>query len=436
MGSLTERVSDWIIRLIDQRKQTMASIGSRQDQNQGPGASTGAESLPGIRHLVAVGSGKGGVGKSTVAVNLALSLKQIGGSIGLVDADVLGPSIPGMLGLPTGEPPRMTSDGKIPPAECHGLKAVSMGLLTGDDSPAILRGPMVSKYLRMLIENVHWGTLDYLILDLPPGTGDTQLTLAQSFPLSGAVIVTTPQDVSLKIARRGLRMFEKVNVRILGIIENMSTFTCPHCGKGTDVFSRGGGERMSRELGVPFLGAIPLDAEIVIGGDEGHPIVLEKPNSVAAKAYLAIATELADQLEGHPSAALKPFVWNWETGEGKPLWVEAAARPEGSPTTAVGIRRRDERTISILWQDGHRQHFDVRDLRLACHCALCIEEMSGRPLLDPKTVRPDVAPRTVSSVGNYAFQVNWSDDHSTGIYSYTALRELGERSAAGVVEDV
>lgn len=414
----------------------MATIGSRRDQHHGPGASTGAESLPGIRHLIAVGSGKGGVGKSTVAVNLALSLKHIGGSIGLVDADVLGPSIPGMLGLPTSEPPGMTPDGKILPAERHGLQAVSMGLVTGDDSPAILRGPMVSKYLRMLIANVQWGTLDYLILDLPPGTGDTQLTLAQSFPLSGAVIVTTPQDVSLKIARRGLRMFEKVNVRILGIIENMSTFTCPHCGKGTDVFSHGGGERMSRELDVPFLGAIPLDAEIVTGGDEGRPIVLAKPNSVAAKAYLAIATELAGQLQGHPLAALKPFAWNWETGEGPPLWVEAAVRPEGSPTTAVGFRRRDERTISILWEDGHRQDFDVRDLRLACHCALCIEEMSGRPLLDPKTVRPDVAPRTVSSVGNYAFTVNWSDGHSTGIYAFTALRELGERSAAAVVEDV
>jgi ATP-binding protein involved in chromosome partitioning len=328
-----------------------------------------------------------------------------------------------MLGLPTGEPPGTTPDGKIQPAERYGLQAMSMGLVTGDDSPAILRGPMVSKYLRMFIANVQWGNLDYLILDLPPGTGDTQLTLAQSFPLSGAIIVTTPQDVSLKIP-------------ILGIIENMSTFTCPHCGKGTDIFRRGGGERMSRELGVPFLGAIPLDAEIVTCGDEGRPIVLKKPRSVAAETYLAIATELASQLHGHPTAALKPFSWNWDTGASQPLWVEAAVRAGGSPTTPVGFRRRDGRTISILWEDGHRQDFDVRDLRLACRCALCIEEMSGRPLLDPKTVRPDVAPRTVSSVGNYAFTVNWSDGHSTGIYSFTALRELGERIVAGDVEDV
>ena len=204
-----------------------------------------------------------------------------------------------MLGLPTGQPPAATPDQKIIPPDRHGLKAMSMGMLTGDDNPAILRGPMVSKYLQMFIGGVDWGQLDYLILDLPPGTGDTQLTLAQSLPLSGAVIVTTPQDVSLKIARRGLRMFETVHVPILGIIENMSTFTCPHCGKGTDVFRSGGGERMSRAArrSVPRV-AIPLDADIVTGGDEGRPIFLEKPHSVAAQAYLAIATELAGQLQG------------------------------------------------------------------------------------------------------------------------------------------
>ena len=197
-------------------------------------ASARREKLPGIRHIIAVGSGKGGVGKSTVSVNLAFALQESGGRVGLVDADILGPSIPGMLGIPSGQPPAMTPDQKIVPVDRHRLKVVSMGMLTGDDSPAIMRGPMVSKYLRMFVSNVQWGNLDYLILDLPPGTGDTQLTLAQSFPLSGAVIVTTPQDVSLKIARRGLRMFETVHVPILGIIENMSTFTCPHCGKGTD----------------------------------------------------------------------------------------------------------------------------------------------------------------------------------------------------------
>src|SRR5713101_1612511 len=306
----------------------MQTTGPHHDHDHAPNTSSqqpsaSPEKLPGIRHVIAVGSGKGGVGKSTVSVNLAFALQQIGGRIGLVDADILGPSIPGMLGLPVGQPPTTTPEGKIVPVNRHNLKVMSMGMLTGDDAPAVLRGPMVGKYLRMLIGGVQWGDLDYLILDLPPGTGDTQLTLAQSLTLSGTVIVTTPQDVSLKIARRGLRMFEKVHVPILGIVENMSTFTCPHCGRGTDIFRRGGGERMSRHLGVPFLGAIPLDADVVTGGDEGRPIVIDKPNSVAAQAYVAIATELVGRLQGLPTTVLEAFTWAWDTNEGEPTWVES-----------------------------------------------------------------------------------------------------------------
>jgi ATP-binding protein involved in chromosome partitioning len=401
-----------------------------------PGPQTGPEKLPGIRHIVAIGSGKGGVGKSTVSVNLALVLQRLGGRIGLVDADILGPSIPGMLGIPTGEPPATNPDGKAIPPDRYGVKAMSMGMLTGDDTPAVLRGPMVGKYLRLLIGGVQWGDLDYLILDLPPGTGDTQLTLAQSLTLSGAVIVTTPQDVSLKIARRGLRMFEKVQVPILGIIENMSTFTCPHCGQSTDIFRRGGGERMSREIGVPFLGAIPLDADVVTGGDEGRPIVIDKPQSVAAQAYAAIAEALAKQLGAAPASVLKSFVWKWDSHEGAPSWLEGGIRPAGSRTMAMGFRQRDARTLSVLWEDGHRDDFDVRDLRLACHCALCIEEMSGHKLLDPKTVRPDVSPRVISSIGNYAIGIDWSDGHNSGIYSFDHLRSLGERAAGKMIEDV
>jgi len=398
--------------------------------------SVGSEKLPGIKHVIAVASGKGGVGKSTVSVNLALALQQLGGRVGLLDADILGPSIPVMLGLPTGQRPETTADQKIVPAERHGLKAISMGMLTGDDKPAILRGPMVGKYLKMFVGSVQWGQLDYLIIDFPPGTGDTQLTLAQSVPLSGAVIVTTPQDVSLKIARRGLRAFETLNVTILGIIENMSSFTCPHCGENTDIFRRGGGERMSLELGTQFLGAIPLDADIVTGGDEGRPIVADKPNSIAARAYVAIATSLASRLEALPTTALGAFVWNWETNEGEPAWVESAVQPMGSPTTPIGFRRRDARTLSVLWEDGRCDEFDVRDLRLACPCALCVEEMSGRPVLDPHSVLPDVAPQTISSAGNYAIIFRWNDGHGTGIYSAKHLRALAELFAARVVDDV
>jgi ATP-binding protein involved in chromosome partitioning len=396
----------------------------------------GPEKLPGITHIIAVGSGKGGVGKSTVSVNLALALAQLGGRIGLVDADVLGPSIPGMLGLPTHEPPLTTANQTILPAERYGIRTMSMGMLTGDDSPAILRGPMVNKYLNAFIGDVEWGMLDYLLIDLPPGTGDTQLTLAQNVPLSGAIIVTTPQDVSLKIARRGLRMFEKVHVPILGIVENMSTFTCPHCGKDTDVFRRGGGERMSKELGVAFLGSIPLDADVVTCGDAGLPIVLEKPKSAASLAYFAIATLLVGQLQGRPATALQPFSWEWSGADPGPGWTEAAVHKSGARTTAIGLRRTNPRTLSLLWEDGQQGHFDVRDLRLACPCALCVEEMSGRALLDPSKVRPDVAPVTLTSVGSYGITIKWSDGHSTGIYSFESLRALAERGANASAEDV
>jgi len=401
-----------------------------------PTAAAAGDKLPGICDIIAVASGKGGVGKSTVAVNLAVALAQRGGRVGLVDADVQGPSIPGMLGLPFGQPPEATSDGRMVPAERYGIKAVSMGLLRNDDNPAILRGPMVSKYLQMLVAQVDWGQLDYLILDLPPGTGDTQLTLAQSLRLSGVIIVTTPQDVSLRIARRGLRMFQTVNVPILGIVENMSTFTCPHCGSDTDIFGEGGGRQLSAELDVAFLGAIPLDVDIVTGGDGGRPIVLERPGSAAAATYLEVADALDTQLQGLDRATMGSFTWTWDTDHGSPPWLDTRTQSTGSPKTPIGLARRDPMTLSVLWEDGRRDHLDVRDLRLACRCAGCVEEMSGRPLIDPATIAPDVAPRSITSIGNYAITITWSDGHSTGIYAFDQLRALAEQADAMAVEDV
>jgi ATP-binding protein involved in chromosome partitioning len=388
------------------------------------------EKLPGVRHIVAVASGKGGVGKSTVSVNLALALHQMGTRTGLVDADLFGPSIPVMLGIPRGPQPTMTADGQIVPLERSGLKVISMGLLTGDDEPAVLRGPMVSKYLNAFLTGVAWGELDHLILDLPPGTGDTQLTLSQGAPLSGAIIVTTPQDVSLRIARRGLRMFEKVQVPILGIIENMSSFMCSHCGETTDIFRRGGGRRMSEELGVPFLGAVPIDPEIVTGGDEGRPIVTSKPDSQVAGAYRAIATQLTKSLDATPEAVLEPFVWSWDDDRTAPPWLGTATTSEGGPIIPVGLRRRDPRTLSILWQDARHHDHDVRDLRLACPCAACVDETTGRVTIDPKSVRQDVAPRVISSVGSYAISIAWNDGHSTGLYSFDFLRSMADRTAS------
>ncbi len=229
----------------------------------------GSELLPGVRHAVAVASGKGGVGKSTVAVNLAAALAAAGATVGLMDADIYGPSIPIMMGMRTARP--SVRDGKLVPLERFGLKLMSLGFIAGDDTPVIWRGPLVGKLVQQFLADVDWGTLDYLVVDLPPGTGDAQLTLTQAAPLAGAVIVTTPQDVALEDVRRGVRMFEKVNVPVLGIVENMAYFICPDCGSRHEIFSHGGGAEAARAFEVPFLGEIPIDPAIRMGGTRGSP---------------------------------------------------------------------------------------------------------------------------------------------------------------------
>ena len=251
--------------------------------------------LPGVRNIIAIASGKGGVGKSTVAANLALALAKTGAKVGLLDCDIYGPSMPLMFGL-VGRQPDVTSDQKIVPLKAHGIRLMSIGFLMNENAPIIWRGPMVHQIIQQFLTRVEWGELDYLMLDLPPGTGDAQLTLTQSAPLSGAVIVTTPQEVSLIDARKGLQMFQKVNVPVLGLIENMSYFACPDCGKVTRIFRSGGGEKMSKELSVPLLGEIPIDPQITETGDEGIPIVVQKPDSQTAKIYQIIASAIAAQM--------------------------------------------------------------------------------------------------------------------------------------------
>jgi ATP-binding protein involved in chromosome partitioning len=228
--------------------------------------------LPGVKNVVAVASGKGGVGKSTVAVNLAAGLSELGARVGLFDADVYGPNVPRMIDAD--EAPQATEQETIVPPEKYGVKLISMAFLVGEDDPVIWRGPMVHKVLTQLVEDVEWGDLDYLVLDLPPGTGDTQLTILQTLPLTGAVIVTTPQDVAVDDARKGLRMFGKHDTNVLGIVENMSTFRCPDCGAEHDIFDSGGGEAFAATNELPFLGSIPLDPAVRGGGDEGAPVVL------------------------------------------------------------------------------------------------------------------------------------------------------------------
>jgi ATP-binding protein involved in chromosome partitioning len=247
-------------------------------------------SIPGVKHVIAIASGKGGVGKSTVAANLACALLEAGAKVGLCDCDLYGPSIGLMFG--TNERPFADEDNRIIPIERHGLKLMSMGFLLDDAAPAILRGPMVTKYIQQFLRQVNWEGLDYLVLDLPPGTGDIQLTIVQTVALSGAIIVTTPQEVALIDARKAASMFEKVNVPVLGIIENMSHFLCPSDGKRYDIFGNGGGQREAERLKVPLLGQVPIDIPTREAGDKGAPIVIAEPAGAIAKSFGAIAAKL------------------------------------------------------------------------------------------------------------------------------------------------
>jgi len=252
------------------------------------------EPIPKVKNTIAVASGKGGVGKSTVAVNLALALGKSGAKVGLLDTDIYGPSIPIMMGIH--KKPQTTEDEKILPISNYGIKLMSVGFMLDEETPLIWRGPMVMQIVKQFLTGVAWGELDYLIIDLPPGTGDAQLTLVQTIPLTGAVVVTTPQDVALIDARRAIKMFHEVKVPILGIVENMSYFQCPHCGEKTEIFSHGGGEKTSERYHVPLLGKIPIDPHIREGGDSGKPIVVADPASPQTEAFIKISQAVAAKI--------------------------------------------------------------------------------------------------------------------------------------------
>jgi ATP-binding protein involved in chromosome partitioning len=274
-----------------------------------PGAApevTARPAIPGIKSIIAVASGKGGVGKSTTAVNLALALAQGGKKVGLLDADIYGPSLPRMMGI-TGKP--NSPDGKrLHPLQGWGIPCMSMGFLVPEDTPMIWRGPMVMSALEQMLRDVEWGELDVLVVDMPPGTGDAQLTMAQRVPLAGAVIVSTPQDIALLDARKGLNMFRRVDVPVFGIIENMSYFCCPNCGHRSDIFAHGGARRTAEELGCDFLGELPLKIEIRETSDGGAPIVASRPDSDEAKAYRAIAAKVAEKIDRDAAASRMPRI--------------------------------------------------------------------------------------------------------------------------------
>ena len=271
-----------------------------------PTAPTSKPPIPGVKNLIAVASGKGGVGKTTVAVNLAIALQRMGASVGLLDADVYGPNVPVMLG--TTAMPQAESDKSIIPVEAYGVKMISMGLISPGDKPLIWRGPMLHSVIQQFLRNVKWGEVDYLVVDLPPGTGDVQLSLIQSVSVNGAVIVTTPSVVALADVRKALEMFRQVNVEILGVVENMSYFSCPHCRERIDVFGHGEGQRMAQLFGVPFLGEIEIDPQIRIGGDTGKPVASLGENAPGAKSIYAMARNVAARVAIVNASASGPVV--------------------------------------------------------------------------------------------------------------------------------
>jgi ATP-binding protein involved in chromosome partitioning len=257
------------------------------------GPEAGRAPVDGVKNIIAVGAGKGGVGKTTVAVNLAIALAKCGGRVGMIDGDIYGPNVPIMLGIKT----QLTTDGKkIIPAEQYGIQVISMGFMTSDDSPVIWRGPMLHGAIQQFFREVRWNDLDYLIVDMPPGTGDVALSLSQTVPVAGSIVVTTPQQVALADSRRAVRMYQKLNIPTLGIIENMSHFVCPNCSHEADIFGHGGGQQLAEQLGVVFIGRIPIYQPIREGSDSGVPLVMSEPNSVAAKAFMSAAERVAAEI--------------------------------------------------------------------------------------------------------------------------------------------
>jgi ATP-binding protein involved in chromosome partitioning len=278
--------------------------GPAQGPERSPPASQAPQepqSIPGIRSVIAVSSGKGGVGKSTVAANLAAGLAARGAKVGLMDADVYGPNIPIMFGVYSR--PQVTADERVVPLEAYGVKLMSIGFLLDEDTPAIWRGPIVQGIIRQFLQQVDWGDLDYLVVDMPPGTGDAQLSLVQLVKVDGAIMITTPQGVATADVLKGIKMFERVEVPVLGLVENMAGFVCPHCGEGTDIFGAGGGEKLAATAGIQFLGSIPLGATVVNAGDSGRPTVVGEPESAEAKAMLGLADKVAGLFESAGASA-------------------------------------------------------------------------------------------------------------------------------------
>ncbi len=355
--------------------------------------------IPKVKNVIAVASGKGGVGKSTVSANLALVLAQSGAKVGLMDADVYGPSIPTLLG--TSDKP-LSVEGRILPVERYGVKVISMGFFIAQNEAVIWRGPMLHKMVQDFLGVVEWGELDYLLVDLPPGTGDIQLSLCQTIPLSGAVVVSTPQDVAWNVAQKAIVMFDKLNTPILGVIENMSHYECSHCGERDEIFGHGGARRAAERLGLAFLGEIPLTTSVRETSDQGDPIVRSKPDSTAAKALRKIGENLAAQISIRNISG------------------ETRRMPKN-------ILRPSPAELELEWTDGGKDRFAARKLRAACPCASCVNEITSERVIRESDIAKDLQILSVSPVGRYALQIVFSDGHGTGLYGYEYLSKISEK---------
>jgi ATP-binding protein involved in chromosome partitioning len=362
---------------------------------QAPAERRQMQQVAGIKHMIAVASGKGGVGKSTTAVNLALGLQAIGLKAGILDADIYGPSQPRLLGL-SGRP-QVGGGNKLHPMEAYGLKAMSMGFLVDEGTPIIWRGPMVVSALTQMLRDVTWGDLDALVIDMPPGTGDVQLTMAQQVPLSGAIIVSTPQDLALIDARKGLNMFRKVDVPVLGIIENMSFFVCPKCGERSDIFGHGGAKSEAEKLGIAFLGGVPLHMDIRITSDEGQPIVATSPNGPHAQIYRDIATRAWAELQGSSETRIQP------------------------PTLAISP---DKSELHVGFAGEKTFTLSAEMLRVMSPSA----EVQGHSPDQRVTVgrKRNVKIKELRPVGNYAVRIVFDDGHDTGLYAWSYLQTLDQ----------
>lgn len=341
--------------------------------------------LTDVRSIIAVSSCKGGVGKSTIAAHLAQEIARRGFKVGLVDCDIHGPSIPSLFNLPSAKV-MANEKGQLIPIEKNNLKIISFGFFLGD-APAVMRGPIVTRYVQQILLNTAWGELDYLFLDMPPGTGDVQLTITQTIRLSGAVIVTTPQTLSLIDVARGILMFEKVNVPILGVIENMAYFICDNCDKKHFIFGSGVG-KLNERFGIDVLAQLPILPQMILS--------IDKP---LANDYIMQATDHVIRNLGKVSIEQRD----------------------------VPAIQSDNTQITLTWKDGTRIAVSNRDLRLSCQCAVCVNELTGERLLNEKNIRPDIAAKEITPLGNYAINVAWNDGHSSGIYPYENIKKLGEK---------